>query len=25
LTAGGFVAAYASAATVTFKIGGGPG
>jgi len=25
LTAGGFVAAYASASTVTFKIGGGPG
>lgn len=25
LTAGGFVAAYASASTVTFKVGGGPG
>ena len=25
LGAGGFVAAYASAATVTFKVGGGPG
>lgn len=25
LTAGGFIAAYASASTVTFKIGGGPG